>query len=64
MAVFPRRGVKHVVVFYTEEEYEILSYLPEDSVLFLCRFCRGAGDEEPTWKEAVNLYMQESFTKV
>ena len=51
-------------VHSSDEEYEILSDLPEDSVLFLCRLCRSASGEEPTWRTAVTDYKKDSFTKV
>ena len=48
-----------------DETYEILSELPEDSVVFNCHLCvpRPPG-VTPSWRQAIIDYIVESFTKV
>ena len=64
------------VVSPTDDQYEVLSDLPEDAVVFYWRHCwdRGQqrGEEEGdtgegvmvTWRDAVDKFMKESFLKV
>lgn len=52
-------------VLFSDEEYEILSDLP-DSVEYTCRLCmaKRLSKEEPSWRVAVNQFKEESFNKV
>ena len=47
---------------HVDEEYEILSDLPE-LVVFHCRLCRGAEGGEAGWRVAVNENMHTSLTE-
>ena len=61
---------------HPDDQYEVLSDLPEDSVVFYCRLCRerGEGKKERgegggegvmvTWRQAVNKFMTEAFLEV
>lgn len=50
----------------SDEEYEILSDLPEESVVFLCRLCRCDGDREgeSSWRQAVQSFKEDSFRNI
>ena len=58
-----------------DDQYEVLSDLPEEDVVFYCRQCRerrgrggdregGEGEVEVTWRDAVNTFMREAFMNV
>lgn len=49
----------------SDETYEILSELPEDSVVFNCRLCAPQPPGVvPPWRQAITDYTLESFAKV
>ncbi|CAI8037870.1 Histone-lysine N-methyltransferase 2B [Geodia barretti] len=57
----------------SDDQYEVLSDLPEEAVVFHCRQCRErrergkrveGGERELTWRDAVNRSMREAFSKV
>lgn len=57
----------------SDQEYEILSDLPEDAVTFLCRLCSPGepnsfhDDNTPRglpWKVSVDKYLQDGLAKV
>lgn len=48
-----------------DETYEILSELPEDSVVFNCHLCvPHPPGIMPSWRQAIIDYTLESFTRV
>ena len=44
----------------TDEEYEVLSELPEDSVIYLCRLC----SDDKGWREAITKHCNGVFQQV
>ena len=44
----------------TDEEYELLSELPEDSVIYLCRLC----SDSKGWREAIINHCSGVFQQV
>lgn len=49
----------------SDETYEILSELPEDSVVFNCRLCvPHSPGTPPPWRKAITEYTLQSFAKV
>lgn len=44
----------------SDEEYEVLSELPEDSVIYLCRLC----SDDKGWREAIRSHCVEVFQQV
>ena len=49
----------------SDETYEILSELPEDSVVFNCRLCAPQPPGAvPPWRQAITDYTLQSFAKV
>lgn len=46
-----------------DQDYEILSELPEDSVFFLCRLC-SEDHSASSWKPAVDQFFRTSLDQV
>ena len=44
----------------SDEEYEVLSELPEESVIYLCRLC----SDDKSWREAIRSHCVEVFQQV